>query len=152
MKKDKSIDVLNSLIVINNDRIQGYETAIDETEDQDLKVMFGEFLQTSQKCKQDLISEVTKLGGKPEEGTRTDGKIYRMWMDFKSAVTGHDRKAILNSCEYGEDVAVNTYENVIEDKSSDLTPDQIAMVNKQYSMIKANHDKVRVMRDASVEA
>lgn len=152
MEKNKAIDVLNSLITINNDRIQGYETAMDETEDQDLKIMFGEFMQTSQKCKQELISEVNLLGGTPEEGTRVDGKIYRMWMDFKAAITGKDRKAILNSCEYGEDVAVNTYENVLEDKSSDLTPDQEALVSKQYNKIKADHNKIRTMRDAMVDA
>jgi len=152
MKKNKSIDVLNSLIEINNDRIQGYETAIDETKEQDLTTMFNGFIQNSRKCKQELVSEVNKLGGKAEEGTRVDGKIYRMWMDFKAAITGKDRKSILNSCEYGEDVAVNTYENVLEDKSSELTPDQLTMVSKQYATIKADHDKVRAMRDALVDA
>jgi hypothetical protein len=33
--------VLNTLIIINNDRIEGYETAAKETEEQDLKVLFG---------------------------------------------------------------------------------------------------------------
>src|SRR4030095_5748687 len=152
MKKNKSIDVLNSLIEINNDRIQGYETAMDESKEQDLKSMFADFIKTSQECKQELISEVNNLGEKPEEGTRVDCKIYRMWMDFKAAVTGKDRKSILKSCEYGEDVAVNTYENVLEDKTSELTGGQITMVTKQYAMIKANHDKVRAMRDALVDA
>ena len=152
MKKNKSIDVLNSLIEINNDRIQGYETAMEESKDQDLKSMFADFMKTSQECKQELISEVSKLGGKPEEGTRVDGKIYRMWMDFKAAVTGKDRKGILKSCEYGEDVAVHTYEKVLEDKTSELTAGQLALVTKQYAMIKAGHDKVRAMRDALVDA
>lgn len=30
MDKEKSIDVLNTLIEINNDRIEGYETASEE--------------------------------------------------------------------------------------------------------------------------
>mgnify|MGYP006219800087 CR=1 FL=1 len=33
MKREKSIEVLNSLITINNDRIEGYETASKETEE-----------------------------------------------------------------------------------------------------------------------
>jgi hypothetical protein len=33
--------VLNTLITINNDRIEGYETATKETEEQDLKTLFG---------------------------------------------------------------------------------------------------------------
>jgi len=75
-----------------------------------------------------------------------------MWMDFKAAVTGKDRKSILKSCEYGEDVAKHTYENVLEDKTSELTAGQLALVTKQYAMIKAGHDKVRAMRDALVDA
>ncbi|MEP6647190.1 MAG: PA2169 family four-helix-bundle protein, partial [Saprospiraceae bacterium] len=115
MENDKTINVLNPLIVINNDRIQGYETAIAETEDQDLKSAFAKFIQTSRHCRDELVDAVTKLGGKPKEGTREDGKIYRAWMDFKSLLTGKDRKTILNSCEYGEDVALNSYEKAMKD-------------------------------------
>ena len=150
MENDKSIDVLNSLITINNDRIQGYETAIDETEDWDLKTLFGQFIQTSKECKSELVSEVTKWGGMADDGTRVDGKIYRIWMDLKAMVTGKDRKAILNSCEYGEDVAVNTYEKAMRD--TDLASEHSAMVTAQYAKIKADHDAVRNLRDALVDA
>jgi uncharacterized protein (TIGR02284 family) len=150
MKHDKSIDVLNSLITINNDRIQGYETAIDETEDQDLKSLFNQFIQTSRNSKNELTSAVTKLGGTPDDGTRLDGEIYRAWMDLKAMVTGKDRKAILNSCEYGEDVAVNTYEKAMKD--SDLSTEYNSLVAAQYARIKADHDKVRTLRDALVDA
>jgi uncharacterized protein (TIGR02284 family) len=150
MENNKSIDVLNSLIVINNDRIAGYETAIEETDDQDLKSSFHQFIQTSQRCKDELIAAVSKMGGKPEDGTREDGKIYRAWMDFKAMVTGKDRKAILNSCEYGEDVAVRTYEKAMRD--TNLTSDNNSIVTAQYARIKADHDEVKSMRDAAVEA
>ena len=152
MEKDKSIDVLNSLITINNDRIQGYETAIDETEEQDLKTTFAKFIETSRKCKEELIAAVSALGGTPDDGTRLDGKIYRAWMDFKALVTGKDRKAILNSCEYGEDVAVNTYEKAMKDEDAELSAEHRTLVGQQYDKIKADHDKVREMRDALVDA
>jgi hypothetical protein len=61
-----------SLIIINNDRIAGYETAIEETEDADLKARFSQYIQTSQACKSELVNEVNKIGGKPDEGTRLD--------------------------------------------------------------------------------
>ncbi|MDQ3016488.1 MAG: PA2169 family four-helix-bundle protein [Bacteroidota bacterium] len=150
MENDKSIDVLNSLITINNDRIEGYKTAIEETEDQDLITMFNHCMETSQECKSELVAEVNGLGGEPEDGTRIDGKIYRAWMDFKSLLTGKDRKAILNSCEYGEDVAVHTYERAMKD--ADLSSAHNSIVSAQYAKIKADHDKVRNMRDAAVEA
>jgi hypothetical protein len=43
--------VLNTLIEINNDRIEWYETASKETKEQDLKTLFAQLSQTIQKCK-----------------------------------------------------------------------------------------------------
>jgi uncharacterized protein (TIGR02284 family) len=147
MNLENSIDALNTLIQINNDRIEGYKTASEETEDTDLKILFSELSKTSQTCNAALATEVKSLGGTPTEGTKTTGKIYRVWMDFKALVTGKSRSAILNSCEYGEDVAVSTYEDVLDDHSEDLTTVQQAMLKKQHLLIKADHDKVKGMRE-----
>ena len=151
MEKEKSIEVLNTLITINNDRIEGYETASKETEEQDLKTLFGKFISTSQKCKQELVSEVTRLGGEVAEGTMTSGKFFRVWMDVKAALTGKDRKAILDSCEYGEDVAVDTYNKALRNNIGDISAAQQTLLNAQHALIKADHDKVKTMRDALVE-
>jgi len=148
MNNDNSISALNTLIVINNDRIAGYETASEETAEQDLKNLFGQLSLTSQKNKQALEAEVKKLGGVPAEGTKTTGKIYRVWMDAKAALTGNDRKAILNSCEYGEDVALDTYDDALEDELQDLTTEQKTMVTAQRAALQTDHDKVKFMRDA----
>lgn len=152
MNKEKSIEVLNTLIEINNDRIAGYETASKETEEVDLKSLFLGLKQTSEKCNIELINEVVKLDGKPTEGTKTTGKLYRMWMDIKSALTGRDRKAILTSCEFGEDMAVDTYQKALRDNLSDITADQQTLINIQLGQIKAGHDKVKNLRGALVEA
>lgn len=152
MEMEKSIEVLNSLIIINNDRIEGYETASNETEEQELKTLFNKFISTSQKCKQELVREVTKLGGMPDEGTRTTGKFFRVWMDVKAALTGKDRKAILNSCEFGEDAAVETYKKAISNNKEVITSEQQTLLNAQQALIKADHDKVKALRDALVEA
>ncbi|MFV5687901.1 ferritin-like domain-containing protein [Flavobacterium sp. ZT3R25] len=149
MDKEKSIDVLNTLIEINNDRIEGYETASEETEEQDLKTLFSQLMKTSQKCKMELVSEVREMGGTPVEGTRTTGKFFRVWMDVKAALTGKDRKAILNSCEFGEDVAVSTYAKILKNDIEDITPEQQDLLKAQYTLIKADHDKVKDLRDMS---
>lgn len=151
MENQKSIDALNSLIEINNDRIEGYETASKETDESELKTLFAQLAQTSFECKEELVDEVEEMGGTPIEGTKVSGKFFRVWMDVKAALTGKDRKAILNSCEYGEDVAVNSYNKVLEDDVKNLTPDQIDMVQEQHNLIKADHDKVKALRDSLVE-
>lgn len=146
--KDKeTVDQLNDLIRINNDRIEGYERATEDTEDAQLKTMFQGMAQESRKFKNELLTEVIKLEGKPEEGTTTSGKVFRTWMDFKSAVAGKDRKAILSSCEYGEDAAKETYEKVIQ--SDKLTEPYKGIVTRQLASLKQSHDKVKMMRENS---
>ena len=113
MDTEKTIEALNKLIVINNDRIEGYKTAAGEAKETDLKKLFSDLSQTSVECRKELVAEVTRLGGAPDEGTKTTGKFYRAWMDVKSALSGNDRATILDSCEFGEDVALQTYKKIL---------------------------------------
>ena len=150
MENEKTIEVLNTLITINNDRIEGYETAAKETEEQDLKTLFAQFSSTSQKCKSELITEVSNLGGTAAEGTLISGKFFRVWMDVKAALTGKDRKAILNSCEFGEDAAKDIYEKALENDLENLNAYQQIMIKKQLTLLVADCDKVKVMRDLAL--
>jgi uncharacterized protein (TIGR02284 family) len=147
MNNQKSIDLLNSLVQINNDRLDGYEHAIKETDESDLKNLFTRLSATSRKCNNELITEVGNLGGKATEGTTASGKLYRIWMDVKAAATKKDRKAILNSCEYGEDWAVKTYKTALNDTAANLPSDLKQMVRDQYEQIRSDHDKVKNLRD-----
>ncbi len=148
MDNEKTIEALNSLIVINNDRIEGYKTAAGETQETDLKKLFGDLSQTSIECRRELVAEVSKLGGTPEEGTKVSGKFFRAWMDVKAALTGNDRKAILDSCEYGEDVALQTYKKVLAEDQEITDSGEKVMLNKQYALLKTDHDKVKQLRDS----
>ncbi len=145
------IDCLNNLVQINNDRIQGYLTASQETDQNDLKSVFSEMMTTSQECRRELVQEITKLGGTPVEGTTVSGKLYRVWMDIKSALTSKDRKAILNSCEFGEDAAVKTYQTEIDSDALNGT-EYLLLVKEQFSKIKSGHDKIKQLRDAANNA
>ena len=151
MNATKSIDVLNTLIEINNDRINGYETASKEAEETDLKTLFSKFTETSLNCKAQLVAEVKRLGGKPTEGTTTSGKFFRIWMDIKATVSDKDRKAILGPCEFGEEAAVETYEKVLSDSNEDLTPKQRIMITEQHLLIKTDHDRVKKLHDKMLE-
>ncbi|MEX2351356.1 MAG: PA2169 family four-helix-bundle protein [Balneolaceae bacterium] len=152
MKKEKTIDALNTLVEINNDRVKGYEKAFENTEERDLKDLFSTFEKTSHKCLGELISEINKLGGKATDGTNTSGKFFRTWMDVKSALTGKDRKAILNSCEHGEESADETYQTVLEDESEHLNPQQQSMIESQHNLLLADQSKIKSMLNTLVEA
>jgi len=152
MKNEKVIEVLNSLITINNDRIEGYDTASKETKESELINLFAQNILTSNKCKHELVMEVNKLGGQKADGTLVAGKFFRVWMDVKAALTGDDRKTILNSCETGEDHAVETYNKVLENDLEYLNIEQRIMITGQRSLLKADHNHIKSLRDALVKA
>ncbi len=146
MNTRKAIDAFNSLIVINNDRIEGYRIASNEIEDADLKLFFKVLGQTSIECRKELIEEVKKLGGIPDEGTKNCGKFFRAWMEVKAALTGNDRRAILNSCEYGEDVALEIYKNVLIQEVHEINSAEQNLLNKQYALLKSDNNKLKMVR------
>lgn len=148
MEIEKTIEAFNSLIVINNDRIEGYKTAEAEAEETDLKMLFSDLMQTSIQNRKDLVAEVIRLGGTPDEGTRITGKFFRVWMDVKAAFTGNDRKAILDSCEYGENVILETYKNVLIQDHKDTNSSEQQMLNRHYGLLKADYEKIKELRDA----
>lgn len=147
MNNDKTIEVLNTLVQINNDRVDGYETALKETQEHDLIILFEAQIKTSQNCLKGLSSEVTQLGGEPTDGTKLSGKFHRVWMDVKAALTGKDRKAILSSCEYGEGWVTDTYESALEDQSENLTAHQKTMIKAQHALLMVDQNKVKAMLD-----
>ncbi len=141
------IEELNTLAVINNDRSEGYEKAMTETEDQDLKVLFSRFALQSRKFNSDLLSEIAKAGGKPETGTTNSGKLYRAWMDIRAALSGRNKKQILSSCEYGEDVARDTYRGILKDP---FIPSPVhEIITSQYNEITTAHDEIKKLRDTA---
>ena len=122
--------------------------AADETKDADLKSLFTEFSLQSKGFSEELRKFIPKSEDQPErDETKPTGKLYRAWMDFKAAVTSKDRKAILSSCEFGEDVAKKHYEEAMED-SRNIPSDALTIIRKQNAEIKKGHDKVKSMRDA----
>ena len=144
----ETIEILNDLVEINNDRIVGYERALEETKDgdADLKALFTSMIDESRKIRVDLAGEVQALGGEFEAGTTTSGKLYRAWMDVKAVFTGSDRHAILANCEFGEDAAQKAYKEALEE---DLPAYIRTTLEAQKQMLRASHDRIKALRDAA---
>ena len=144
-----TIEVLNDLIRINNDRVTGYNKAIEELkdEDNDLRVVFRSFILTSKRIISELTESILNKGGEPAHDTTAAGKIYRAWMDVKATFTGHDTLSILNACEYGEDAAQKAYKVAIED-SQEIEAGALQLIKEQKSELKKEHDSVKEYRDA----
>jgi uncharacterized protein (TIGR02284 family) len=145
--QQQSSSAIQDLIVINNDRCEGYRTAAMETEDPELKTLFNQFSTQSEKFANELRRFAA--GDQPKSNeTKNTGKLYRVWMDIKSAITAKDRKAILASCEFGEDVAKKHYEEVLQ-HSDGVPPEALTVIRQQQSSINRGHDTVKSLRDAA---
>jgi len=140
-------EILNDLILINNDRIEGYEKAIEDakTVDVDLQTIFSKMKSESIKYTAELHNRILQLGGEPADGTTVSGKVYRVWMDIKATFTGKDRKALLEACEFGEDAAQKAYQEALD--TDGLPVDIRDFIAEQKRALRKSHDEIKAMRD-----
>ena len=145
---EKTAEILNDLIEINNERVRGYEKASQETnsKDADLRTLFTDLASKSRRYVNELSTYVNRTGNEPAEGTTVRGKIYRAWMDVKATFTGHDRKSILASCEFGEDAAQRAYDAALS-SDADLPADVRQVIVEEKASLDRDHDMIRSLRD-----
>jgi uncharacterized protein (TIGR02284 family) len=146
---ENSIAVLNSLVVINNDRMEGYKTAAEDIDKDNLKHLFRKFHETSSNNHTELVAEIMKMGGTPDEGTKASGKLHRVWMDVKAAVSGKDEATILSSCEFGEDAAIEVYNTALADTPQTISQEQNAMINNQLATLEMERSSIVDMKEAT---
>lgn len=146
-------EVLNDLIRINHDRIEGYEKAIAETKDKDvdLQAIFHRMADESRQYASELKSELSRTGGDVASDTTFSGKIYRVWMDIKAAFTGKGRQSVLESCEFGEDAAQKAYDEALRSEAPMPSEVRQLIVNQKASL-KASHDTIKQYRDMHDES
>lgn len=142
-------EVLNDLIKINYDRIEGYRKAAEDSKEHDIELhpVFHEMANESRLHVSALTEHVRALGGEAESGTTTMGKIYQAWMDVKATFTGKDKTAILASCEFGEDQAQKAYNEALA-ADADMDTATRQLISSQKETLKKSHDTMKAMRDA----
>ena len=145
----ETASVLEDLIKINNDRIEGYEKALKDlkAEDADLRLIFLNAIDQSRAIRVRLGTEIQTLKSDIPTGTTTSGSIHRAWLEVKATFTGHGRHAILASCEYGEDAAQKAYESAL---SSEHLPEYLSsLILEEKEELKRVHDDIKALRDQS---
>ena len=145
---EKSIEVLNDLIEINNDRVKGFEKAIEDLEDGDFELqgIFDKLKNDSRNNAAELASAVSQAGGEADLSSSASGAIHRAWIDVKATFGGTDRKSILEECERGEDAIKKAYRSALE-PDSELSPEFTEIVVRQQQGINAGHDQIKMLRD-----
>lgn len=149
MTSKDTASVLSDLIKIHNDRIEGYEKALKDLkeEDIDLRLYFLKAIDQSRKIKNMLGNELQTLGTAIPSGSSGSGSIHRAWMELKVAFSGHNRHAILASCESGEDAAQKAYESAL--KSEHLPEYLSSIVLEEKEDLRVFHNEIKALRDKS---
>jgi uncharacterized protein (TIGR02284 family) len=145
---EKSTEVINELIELNNDRVAGFEKVLADIKDEnaDLKVLFQEYSEQSRRNSQELTAIVSRYG-EAETGTSVSGNLHRAWIDVKSLFGGDDRKSILAEAERGEDAIKKAYQTAISEAG--LSADALSVISAQANDIIAAHDRIKALRDAA---
>lgn len=141
------VEQVNKIIQTNVDRRQGYEKAIDEIKDDSLKDLFADCCRQSNEYVNELRQIIMQRGGTPLESTSAAGDLYRIWMDIKAAMAANNTKAVLQSCERGEDIALNAYKEVTEEAGQPAdSPVQVTLQRQQEGIL-SMHNRVKALRD-----
>lgn len=146
---EKSIEILNDLIEINNDRVAGFTHAAKELNDKDLdlRTVFMQLRDDSRKNVHELGTAINKNGGEVEMGMSGSGALHRIWLDVKATFSGHDRKSVLAECERGEDAIKKAYQTALS-ADSGLSPEFSEIVQRQQMGIIAGHNQIKALRDS----
>jgi len=145
MKKQN--DVIDNLIETLKDGQKGFKQAAEGVSNPQLKSLFRDYSQQRSRFATALQSEARQHGETDlETSSSATCALHRGWINLKSAITGGDEHAILAECERGEDSAVEEYKKALEDG---LAPSAQELVSRQFVEIKAAHDRIKSLRDAS---
>ena len=137
---------LNELIQTCIDGQKGFETAAQAVEDPQLKQELKQYSEQRGDFAQELQRLVASGGEEATDHGSVSGAAHRGWMNLRTAVTSQNTHAILAECERGEDSAVETYRDALDEP----LPPQLALpVASQYQAIQQAHDRVRELRDAT---
>ena len=146
INNDDVISTLNNLIETCKDGQNGFQTAAEGVKNSELKTLFHTYAQQRAQFAGELQGEVRRLGGDPEQTGSVAATLHRGWINIKSAVTGEDENAVISECERGEDSAVSNYRDAL---NADLPADVRSIVERQYTLVKEAHDRIRALERAT---
>ncbi|GAB2691198.1 PA2169 family four-helix-bundle protein [Mucilaginibacter koreensis] len=143
-----TVEVLNDLVNINNDRINGYEHATKEIGEgyEDLKQIFTRIIGECHHNKMALGTEIQTFRKDIEDENTNSGSLHRTWLDVKAFFTGHSERSVLEECEFGEDAIKKAYQTAIEDEKLPAYIKDILI--EQQQKITASHDEIKALRDS----
>ncbi|NJB36335.1 ferritin-like domain-containing protein [Croceivirga sp. JEA036] len=139
---------LNELLTRTYDAEKGFKEAAEHVDNP----IFEKFFMTRAKQRyefgHELKSEIKTFGQNPDKGGSAMGTLHRNWMNLKSYFNSNNDEAMLSEVERGEKEAVNTYDDILNDKDFVLPPSTESILMRQRNAIKKTLDTAKIYERA----
>lgn len=137
MENSKTISVLNDLLHIINDRLEGYEKVEGKVWEKSHKLQdnYEHFTSQCKVMKNEIINLITARGGNANDSASLSGSLHRAWIDLKNSfIVAHLEESTLQNVIFGENAAIRDYQEALD--SDDLDSESSEVVSEQLKKIK----------------
>ena len=134
----KTLHVLNDLIRINIDRIDGFEKAAHEerTPDPRLRDAFYRMAIEGRSNVNDLHARVIQIGGAPVTQATVTGKLYLYWLEAHPNFEGPDLSSQLAACIAAGRATEEVYHHALDEP---LPPEFRDLIESQLWTFERTH-------------
>lgn len=145
MENSKTVEVLNNLLQINNDRLEGFKN-VDTKMIGSLSGLMKEYdhmIVQSNRMRTELSSLIQEMGGDPNDTTTVAGGLHRTCIDLKNSLSFNRDESSLENVLFGEHAAIKAYENALD--NADLCEKINKVIQDQLQEIKSSYDQFSSM-------
>lgn len=144
MENSKTISVLNDLLQIINDRLEGFEKVEGKVWEKSHKLQdnYEHFTSQCKVMKHEIINLILERGGEADDSASFSGTLHRAWIDLKnSLIVAHLEESTLQNVLFGENAAIEAYQQALD--SSELDSESSKVVSEQLKKIKDSYHEFR---------
>lgn len=142
---EQMINQLNDLIRICRDGQKGYREAAQNVTGSDYLTIFEEYSKQRAEFANELAGVVISLNGTPDNDPNMMSALHRFLIDLRATLTNGDPAAILAECIRGEEVALNAYNEALQnDVLSGLSHE---VVQRQSNLIDDALKRMQLLRE-----
>lgn len=139
---EHDIKALNSLIATTIDSANGFEESARRAQSTGLADQLADLGRDRWAVVSTLQSEVTRMGGRPQQSGSAKAAMHRRWLDLRHAVATSDR-AILDEIDNGETYLHGKYEALLQD--SDLSEAARRAVTEAFDTVRRGTDRAHTL-------
>lgn len=140
---------LNDLIQIHNDRVKGYETALEAVEMQPhIRSVFEKHKEQSEAMASNLQKAVRSIQHNPKMSGTMLGTLHSAWINMKNTIVNQERDALIRDCESIDKATVESYNNLLMNSSVVLPAHIHSTLLKQRTLLQASYDRLGMLEAA----